>query len=39
MLVFFYKKGARKGLDLKNTTATSIKGVRINQKGASAFPK
>ena len=30
----FYQKGARKGLDLKNnTTATSIKGVRINQGG------
>ena len=36
MFFFFNKKGARKGLDLK---ATSIKGVRINQKGANALPK
>ena len=38
-VVFFYKKGARKGLDLKNTTATSIKGSENKSKGASAFPK
>ena len=37
--IFFIKRGARKGLDLKNnTTATSIKGDEKKSRGSERSP-